>query len=224
MRVLALSGGKDSLACLFLLKDSIDVAIYVDTGFAFEETKRLIDLAANHVRVITIKSDRAGQNAACGIPADVVPVDWTAYGQMMAGPKPVMIQSYLQCCQDNLCAPLFEEAKRLGATEIVFGQRNEEGHKSPARNGDVTQGIARLHPIEEWTADQVLSFLSLHMEIPAHFAIKHSSLDCYDCPAYRIDSSDRIEWMRKERPIYFAAYKVRADAVDSAISAACPLR
>lgn len=224
MRILALSGGKDSMACLFLMKASLDCAIYVDTGFSYPETRRVIDEARKHVDVVTVKSDRRIQNEQAGLPSDVVPIDWTSYGQTLSGKKSVTVQSYLNCCQKNLCEPLFTEAKRLGATELVFGQRESEGHKSTAKNGDEVFGIVRLHPIEQWTDAEVMKFLAGHMAIPDHFSIKHSSLDCYDCTAYRKESADRIEWMREAHPPLFKDYKQRADSLSSAINEALTLQ
>lgn len=220
MMALAFSGGKDSMACLHLMKDDLDCAIYVDTGFAYPETQELVGYAATLVPMHIVSSDRKGQNAREGIPADVVPISWTAFGQLVTTTKPWRIQSYLGCCCENISLPLLRAAKDLGVTQLVYGQRNEEGHKATSRNGDVIDGITRLHPIEEWTKAQVLDYLATKMPIPAHYALKHSSLDCYDCTAFEKESSDRITWMQQQHPDLYQSYRTRRVAVDTALKEA----
>lgn len=219
-KVLALSGGKDSLACLFLMKDELDCAIYVDTGYSYPETHEVIDLAKKFITVHTVNVNRDANFVQHGIPSDVVPVEWTATGQAMTGQKPYMIQASLQCCFDNLSRPLLEKAKSLGATHIVYGQRNEETHKSPSRNGTVFEGMTRIHPIESWSRDDVMAFLAKRIDIPAHFHLTRSSLDCYDCPAYRSVSRDLHAWTEEAHPEFYAAYSQNYNAVLHAIEAA----
>ena len=220
MRALAFSGGKDSMACLHLLHDTLDCAIYVDTGYSYPETRDLVDYAAKMVPMHVVHADRRGQNALEGIPADVVPVDWTRIGQAVSGAKAITIQSYLDCCLQNIALPLLMKAQALGVTELVYGQRNSETHRATARDGDVVCGITRMHPIEDWSETRVLMFLAERMDVPAHYAIKHSSLDCFDCTAYRKESSDRVEWMQTKHPQLYAAYRDRAALLDVALEAA----
>ncbi|SEL26092.1 phosphoadenosine phosphosulfate reductase family protein [Nitrosovibrio tenuis] len=128
-----------------------------------------------------------------------------------------MIQNYLSCCWENISLPLLAKAKEIGATEIVYGQRNDENHKSTSRNGDVIEGMIRLQPIEDWTSDQVMAYLATRMEIPAHYSIKHSSLDCYDCTAYRKDSRDRVEFTRARHPEMYKEYLDRINLLNQAL-------
>lgn len=220
MQALAFSGGKDSMACLHLLREELDCAIYVDTGFTYPETQRVVDYAKTLLPVHTVSSDRMGQNAAHGIPADVVPVDWTMMGQRMTTSKLVTIQSYLQCCFENIAGPLMEKAHSLGVTHLVYGQRHDEAHRSTSQNGSMINGLVRVHPIEDWTAQQVLAYLATKMDIPAHYAITHSSLDCYDCTGYAKASQDRVAWTRETYPAFYAAYAMRNNAMLSAIQEA----
>lgn len=220
MKALAFSGGKDSMACLYLLREELDCAIYVDTGFAYPETQDLVEYASKLVPMHIVHSDRAGQNARDGVPADVVPIDWTVAGQQATCKKESTVQSYLECCYQNIARPLFVKAQELGVTELVYGQRKDEDHRAPAKDGDVVFGIKRLHPIESWTTEDVMSYLATKMKVPEHYKIKHSSLDCYDCTAFRRDSDDRIQWMREKHPIYYAKYSVRAALLDDALGQA----
>lgn len=218
MRVLAFSGGKDSMACLHLCKQSIDCAIYVDTGKSYPEAVELVRYAESIVPVITVQSNQEEQNQREGIPADIVPIDWTRLGQLVTGPKPVTVQSYLSCCYENIAFPLFLKAKELGATEIVYGQRNNEGHRSPSRNGDVVGGITRLHPIENWTSEDVLAYLRTVMDVPGHYYyLEHSSLDCYDCTAYRANTRDRVSFTKDKYPEFHKEYQARMVMIRNAL-------
>lgn len=215
MRALAFSGGKDSMACLHLMRDSLDCAIYVDTGYAYPETLALVEYAATIFPVHTVKSTRKDW-----IAADIVPADWMEIGQQFTSKKPVTVVPYYECCFESLGRPIMDKAIALGVTELVYGQRNDESHKATSRDGDMVCGIKRLHPIESWTADEVMAYLSTKMDIPAHYVIKHSSLDCYDCTAYQKDSVDRIEWTRMKHPEFHDKYLSRMTALNSAINEA----
>lgn len=208
---LAFSGGKDSWACLYLNAHRLHdiTVIWVNTGKNFPEALAMIDKArAMCPNFIEVRTDREGQNECQGLPSDVVPIDHTTLGMVMTGRKAVKVQSYLDCCNANISQPLMAKCTELGITELIRGQRLDEGHKSPARDGDVFFGIVFRQPIEHWTAAQVLAYIGARMEVPEHFKLSHSSLDCYDCTAYARDTADRVIWARKH-PGLSAAYETR---------------
>jgi phosphoadenosine phosphosulfate reductase len=217
--VLALSGGKDSMACLFLMKDQLDCAIYVDTGYAYPETQAVIELAATYLPVLRLHVDREANHRLEGFPSDVVPVEWTPIGQAVTHAKPYRIQSSLQCCLDNIAKPIIAKAQELGATHLVCGLRLEETYKATSRHGDVVEGLVRVHPVEAWTAQQVLDYLATQMDVPAHFFLNHSSLDCYDCTAFHHASQDRLAWTKDRYPHYYAAYAHKHNAILAAVEA-----
>lgn len=218
---LAFSGGKDSWACLWLNRERLaDITVFwVDTGYNFPELLATVGqaraLCPNFVRV---PADRRGQNDINGLPADVVPIQWTRIGQRISGPKPVTIQPYLTCCFENIARPLHQAALAHGITHLIRGQRDDESHKSPSRDGAVVDGgITYLHPVEGWSADQVLQFVGQHMALPEHFGLKHSSMDCYDCTAFASETADRVAFTRERHPDLYAQYRVRKDQINAAL-------
>ena len=217
---LAFSTGKDSLACLLLHKHKLDeiTVFWVNTGKNYPEQLKMVEfaksIAPNFIEIIV---DQKGQNDYNGLPADVVPINWTVAGQMLNGEKPVKIQSYLQCCFENISQPLHNAAKKHGITHLIRGQRNDEDMKATSRNNDVVDGITYLHPIEEWTAYEVLSYIAKHIELPRHFNLKHTSLDCFDCTAYQKVTKDVSLYRANNHPELHKQYLARKEKLDSAI-------
>ena len=217
---LAFSGGKDSLACLLLNKERLHeiTVFWVNAGKNYPETEKIVEFAKSiSPNFIEVRSSQPQQNEQNGLPADVVPVDWTVFGQSQTCIKPIKIQSYIQCCYDNIAAPLMEAVKAYEITHLIRGQRLDEKHKSTAKNGDVVEGITFLHPIEDWTAFEVLSYISKHMELPRHYNLKHTSLDCFDCTAYQKDTKDVSLYREKNHPELHKQYLARKEKLDSAI-------
>ena len=217
---LAFSGGKDSLACLLLHKHKLDeiTVFFVNTGKMYPETREIVDYAKsispNFIEVIV---DRQGQNDYHGIPADVVPINWTLHGQALTCKKDVTIQSYSQCCFENIAQPLHNAVKHHQITHLIRGQRKDEKYRSTAKNNDSYDGVTYLHPIEDWTAFEVLSYISKYIELPPHFNLGHTSLDCFDCTAYQKDTKDVSLYREKNHPELHKQFLARKEQLDSAI-------
>ena len=217
---LAFSGGKDSLACLLLNKERLSeiTVFFVNTGKMYPETQKIIDYAKSiSHNFVEIETSQQVQNDQNGLPSDVVPINWTIFGQSISGKKDVTIQSYLQCCFENISAPLHNAAKEHGITHLIRGQRNDEKFKATSRDGDVIDGIVYLHPIETWTACSVLDFIARNMEIPAHFNLGHTSLDCFDCTAYQKETKDVSSYRELNHPELHKKYLARKEQLDSVL-------
>lgn len=217
---LAFSGGKDSLACLLLHKQQLQniTVFWVNTGKAYPETMRLVEYAkAVSPNFVEIETNQQFQNKQNGLPADVVPVNWTVFGQSQTCEKPVKVPPYLQCCFENIAAPLHNAAKEHGITHLIRGQRLDESHKSTSRSGDVIDGIAHLHPIENWTTKEVLDYISGFTELPEHFNLGHTSLDCFDCTAYQKETKDVSSYRELNHPELHKQYLARKEQLDSVL-------
>ncbi len=169
MDALLFSGGKDSMACLYLNKHRLHEiqVIFANTGKLYPENLNTIaEVKEMCPHWIEVRTDRDGQWAANGLPADVVPIDWTVHGQMVSSKKPITIQSYLQCCNENISIPLRNAIKKLGCKVVISGQRADDAHKSSSKDGDTYDGITFSHPIEKWSAADVLAYLKTQIDVP----------------------------------------------------------
>jgi 3'-phosphoadenosine 5'-phosphosulfate sulfotransferase (PAPS reductase)/FAD synthetase len=215
---LAFSGGKDSLACWYLYRDKNPIVFWANTGKAYPETFEIIEkIKAEAVEFIEVVSDQQGHIEKFGLPSDIVPIDSTKDGMQLTEQKPVMVQSYLNCCYQNISRPLMEAAKQRGITQMIRGQRLDESHKSTAKHGSIVDGIMFIQPIETWSKEQVFAFLRTQGDLPEHFSIDHSSLDCYDCTAYLNHSSDRVAWTKEKHPKLYEKYKINLQKLKSAV-------
>lgn len=213
------SGGKDSLACLLLYRaqlSEIDV-LWANTGRNLPEVEDFIHkISGLCPRWHEVKVDRNAQWRQHGLPSDLVPVDNTSLGEFVSSIKPVRIQSYLQCCFQNIAAPLVLKTKQLGARIVIRGQRLEEAHRAP--EGEIN-GMVFVHPIAKWSAANVMDYLRTAFgQLPDHYALDHSSVDCFDCTAYAAHVSDRAEYMRNRHPAKHKEYMMRLSEVGRAIS------
>ena len=215
---LAFSGGKDSLACWYLYKNQNPIVFWSNTGKAYPETLELVNkIRSEAVEFIEVITDQAAQIQEFGLPSDIVPVDCTIEGMAVTGQKPVIVQSYLNCCYQNISKPLLDAAKKRGITSLVRGQRLDESHKSVAKHGSIVDGITFIQPIETWTKEQVFAFLQTQCTLPEHYVIEHSSLDCYDCTAYLKHSADRVAYTKEKHPKLYEEYKISMDRLKTAV-------
>lgn len=216
--VLQFSGGKDSLACLELLRphwDRLTVA-WANTGDAFSETVAVMEAVRPKVmEFIEIKTDAPAQIAAKGWPVDVLPVSRTPYGRSLAGGNAQLMQAYTVCCWENIWLPMAAKMEEIGATLIIRGQRNSEAMKSPIRSGADVGGIEYWFPIEDWSESDVFAFLRERgVPVPAYYEHTGSGLDCIHCTAWMQSQGKVIGWMKDAHPAAHA--EVRRRLVDIA--------
>lgn len=220
---IAFSGGKDSWALLWLFEEQLPSlpVIWVNTGKNYPETLAMVEKAREICpRFIEVHSDQEEHIRRFGIPADVVPVNWTNLGQSMTTEKATKIQPWISCCYGNISVPLTMKARELSLTHLISGQRVDEKCRASYSSGASADGLVHLFPLLNWTREDVMKFLETKMEIPAHFSMEHSSLDCYDCTAFSHESKDRLAFTKEKYPAFFAEYRKKRAKLDSAISEA----
>jgi phosphoadenosine phosphosulfate reductase len=207
MDVLQFSGGKDSLACLYLLKEEWDniVVLWTNAGAPWPQTVEFMEEIRELVpHFMEITGDVHQQNQTMGIPTDVVPVVNTLDGQVVHGKDPILLQSWFSCCGANLWAPMHNKMQELKPEKVYRGQRRSEKYTAPFHSGIVHQGIQYIFPIENWSEEEVDWFLKEnHVKIPDYYQWSDKSLDCWHCTAYLDERERQIHWLRDNMPRHY---------------------
>lgn len=220
--VLQFSGGKDSLACLYLCKpwwDTITV-LWLNTGDAFPETiVQMNEIRTMVPHFVEARGDQPAQIMRHGYPSDLLSVWDTTLGRSCRPPRKHHVQDAIACCSASIWAPLAEATRDLGATVVIRGQRRTESRYSPMRSGDSENGVTYVFPIEDWSAEQVRAYLArVSVRLPEnYYAMVDTSLDCQHCTAYLDDNQHKLEYVRVHHP---ELHKELARRLDYLIEAA----
>lgn len=200
MDALHFSGGRDSLACLYLLQDRWDdlLVMWCNTGAAYDSTIELMRRIEKEVpHFLEVKSDQPKFIEMFGHPVDVVPIRVSPFGRMIHAEKGTRFVEYPLCCGHNIWMPMHEATMEAGISTVYRGQRDSDKRKSPVRDGDVVSGITYRFPIQHWTDAEVNNFLG--DRLPDYYATEKTSRDCWNCTAYLGDNAERIEHLDVER-------------------------
>lgn len=200
-QVLQFSGGKDSLACLYLLrpiwKDLI--VAWVNTGASFPETLAQMELI--RALVPNFHEIKSRQYLEFGWPADLLPARRSAVGVLTYGEGGEPWQSTLQCCARSIWIPLGQAMQELGATVVYQGTRNDDTAKAPVHPGDVHHGMRFEFPVWDWTQAQVFAYLTAQgVELPPGYRYTHGGLDCWNCTGYLYEVENRFDFARDHHP------------------------
>jgi len=200
-KALQFSGGKDSLACLYLLEPIWNelLVVWGNTGAAYQETIELMEKVKNLVpHFQEVKSDQPSYIESYGFPSDVLAIRNTNFGHIVHGTEGRKFTDYLSCCNANIWQPL---AKACEGMEVIYrGQRSEDEKKGPVKSGDVINGIQYIFPIENWSTEQVKKYLG--EKLPEYYSQEKSSHDCWSCTAYLEDNLERISKLPNEKKEY----------------------
>ncbi len=198
--VLQFSGGIDSLCMLLLLRKSSRAGAHVVTVLtdgAYPDAEQYLQAVANEMRMYTFHTVRTERYLPhYGQPVDIVPLRWTAMGQLARGTHDVRYQDAFSCCNRAIWEPLDKASRDLDATDIYRGQRNDDRLRSPLKDGDEDRGVRMHFPLADWGRQEVREYVidnAPHL-LPEYYAMgEQTSRDCLDCTAYRADNAIRVD-------------------------------
>lgn len=216
---LCYSGGKDSRACVQLLKEHLDrITIYnLDTGDLLPEMRASIaEVEAFAPRFVQVTTDVTGWIAEHGLPTDLLPYSMHPVGQLMGEPRTKLVSRY-DCCWNNLMWPLFERLRDDGCTLLIRGVKHVDMPRLPKTTGDIQQGVELWCPILDWTNEQVFAFLMLQgVKLPRVYDYVVNSPECARCSAWW--GEGRAAYLKKYHPELWAEYDARLQLVINEIA------
>lgn len=216
---LQFSGGRDALACLYLLKPFWDrlTVYWCNTGDAYPETIELADQVRAMVpHFVEIAGRQPEVIAAFGIPSDLMPAASTPLGLASEGYSGPLIQDSYSCCLRAKIIPLHERMIQDGITLVIRGQRASDRVKAPISSGHVEHGIEYLFPIEDWSGEQVMVYLTeQNAPIPRFYEMLDSAPDCLTCSGWWQDGA--AKYLQRYHPERHAEVQRRLDLINLAV-------
>lgn len=213
---LQFSGGKDSLACLYLLRPYWDrlTVMWSSRGDAYPEARELFEAVRSMVHdVIEVGGDEQWRAAAVNTwPVDSVPAPATWFGRMVEPSTDAfgLVNRY-DCCLANFWKPMAEATAAGNFDLVIRGQRDDEAKRAPLTSG-ATDGDGRVYllPIQHWMKSDVLKYLrDQGVEVPRQYDYGMASLDCLHCTAYLDENGGKLRYLRDFHPEVALEYERR---------------
>lgn len=185
------SGGKDSLACLYILRPLLhELLVYhMDTGDRCPETAAVVETVRQWVpNFIEVHSNALAWRAQFGDPTDLMPARAHALG-VAYGMSEQRLTCRFDCCFQNLMRPMHERMLADGIQAVIRGTKLCDTGKVPADGK--TEFYDVLLPIKNWSHQDVFDYLKSvgapENPIYAHFK-SISAPECFTCTAWWDDN------------------------------------
>lgn len=211
---LQFSGGKDSLACLYLLRDQLDrVTVYwMNPGDGCPETLEIIDSVRAWVpHFVEVRGDVAAWREKFGMPSDLAPACGSVLG-VAYGMSDVKVSSRFDCCYFNLMQPLHARMLADGVDAVVRGTKLADTGKLPHEGH--TGDYALLLPLRDWSHAQVFEYLT-SVDAPTNAVYEHlkgaSAPECMGCTAWWDDG--KAQYLRERHPQAYQTYRVNLQTI-----------
>lgn len=205
--------GKDSAAMFWRLQPYWDKVTFVwcDQGNPFPEAEAyMMGLAAQVPHFVRIEGQQKQMVERFGHPVDILPLHRTRFGHEAARTTGLMFQSTYDCCFRNLWAPMAVWCKENKVDVVLRGQRKVDKLQAPVAPGQFVDGIYYYFPLENWTDEDVFSFLEQEGRTPPGYAEGHgSSLDCMDCTGWTDHQPNHLRYLDNQHRGSKAAIRVR---------------
>lgn len=208
---LQFSGGKDSLACLYLLRERLDelTVYWLDTGDTLPETAAVVAEVREWVpRFEVIQSDSRAWRNEYGHPSDLVPAKAHPLG-VAYGMNDFRLVSRFDCCWHNIMRPMHERMIADGVDAVIRGTKLCDTGTLPAE-GATDAGYEVLLPIRDWSHDDVHAYLtSVGAPTNAVYSVAKgfSAPECMGCTAWWDDR--KADYFRVLHPELLGEYQAK---------------
>ncbi len=208
------SGGKDSLACLYLLRPQLhSLTVYwLNTQDGCPETLAVIEQVREWIpNFVEVKSDSKAWREQFGHPSDLVPANSHFLGQAYGLSKLKMTPRF-DCCHENLMRPMHERMLADKVDCVIRGTKTSDTGKVPAEGSTPFYEI--ILPIRDWTHEQVFAYLE-EVSAPRNAIYEHfkgmSAPECFSCSAWWGDG--KASYLKTRHPEAFSAYQAKIIAI-----------
>lgn len=213
------SGGKDSLALVYLLRPLWNsVTLYhLDAGDLLPEIREIVLHVADMVpSFVRIESNADMWQMANGLPSDLVPVSHTPTG-LVLGMADRPIVDRFSCCAGNLWRPLHDRMIADEVTLVIRGTKRADLARLPHYGGKTDVPYALWLPLLEWSHEQVFAYLrEVGAPIPRLYQTRVNSPECATCPAWW--SEGRAAYLSEHHPDLATIYRHKLADVAAAVA------
>lgn len=211
---LQFSGGKDSLALVYLLKDQLEsITLYwMNAGDACPETMDVIRLVREMVpNFIEVQSDVAAWRKQHGNPTDLLPSNAHFLG-VSYGLSKFSLTGRFDCCYYNLMRPLHDRMLADGVDLVIRGTKLMDTgavpHEGPAGAYEV------LLPIKDWSHEDVFAYLR-NVGAPTNTIYDYfsggSAPECLGCTAWWDDGKGA--YLKNRHPEKYREYRITLESI-----------
>lgn len=209
------SGGKDSLACLYLLRPWVEAGLpvyWACTGDTIPETLAVVESARQWIPDFReVRADVHSWKAQHGIPSDIVTAQSTWMGQQY-GMSDTKLVGRFECCHANLMWPMHQRMLVDRVEVVIRGTKLADTGRVPASGA--TEHYDVVLPLEDWSHEQVFAFLrSRHVAIsPVYDSFRSiSAPECLHCTAWWDDGKGA--YLKQLHPDKVAHYRMSLHAI-----------
>jgi phosphoadenosine phosphosulfate reductase len=203
---LMFSAGKDSAACLKLLRPWARklTVIWANPGRPYPEVVAYMHEVRQSVpHFVEARGHMPQWNYLHGWPADQVPFEATPIGLRTGrDPRVIPLVSAVECKWANMWEPALWAVRASGASGVIKGEKLCD-NPLPYPLETVSEGREYFRPLLRWSHSDVIDFLGDDLP-PGYARGLTASLDCMTCTAFLSRNPQRLRELKELHPVAYA--------------------
>lgn len=217
---LQFSGGKDSMACLYLLREEVERGMpvyWLDSGDGIPETLEVVDEVRQWIPDFRpVEFDYVAWIEANGSASDITTAHSSYLGQEL-GLSDLKLSGRFASTWHTLMLPLHQRVVEDGIEVVVRGTKSADADSLPHLSGDAYDVMM---PLDGWTHDDVFSYLQ-HVGAPISkvydYCSKASAPEWLHDTAWWDDGKAR--YLKAKHPDLAERYRLHLHAVRDEVHA-----